>query len=400
MLIAVVGAALWVAQSEWLFNKVRTGIIAEAEAATGGKVELGSFRFDWRTLTAEVDRFVIHGTEAAGADPLLSVDRVVARLRIVSLFNNDIRIVRIEADRPRAHLIIDADGRTNLPEPRSKKPVAEKILDLRIANFDLKNGSILTESPGRPSRSIPWSARGENLAAVVTFDAAGPRYSGDVSLAPLHFDWNGSARVDLQVDAHASMERNRIVVANAKLKTTESEIDLKDAVLDNFSAPVTTGNYEGRVSLSEMARIFKLKGRQAGTLNLAGNARFVSLAEYRVTGKFRGAGIDADRLRSMRVAGFLDAVPNRITLNELRVAVLGGEIVGHVQLKDLDRFQAAGQLEHFDLQQLAALDVRGADVRGTNYLRSTRMALPYDGLIWARSTQVDDWLNRCLRVSP
>src|ERR1017187_8525141 len=56
-------AAIFVVESAWFYDKVRQRIIGTVETATGGRVELGSFRFDWQHMRAEMHEFVLHGTE-------------------------------------------------------------------------------------------------------------------------------------------------------------------------------------------------------------------------------------------------------------------------------------------------------------------------------------------------
>src|SRR5580658_436650 len=128
--IAVV-TGIKVAQSDWLREKFRERIVAEAERATGGRVEIGAFKLDWRTLTAELDNLTIHGTEPAGDAPLLAVKRVVIGFRIISLMERNFDVARVAAEGPRAHLIIQQDGSTNIPQPktpRTRKAGPETIL--------------------------------------------------------------------------------------------------------------------------------------------------------------------------------------------------------------------------------------------------------------------------------
>ena len=315
LLVTVAGIGVWAIRSGWLVAKIRAGIIEQAEKATGGTVEMGALRSDWRKLTVETDRFVVHGTEPSGQAPLLAIDRLRVKLQIVSLIERDISIDRIEADRPRVHLIVYPDGATNLPQPKTiRKPgesVAQTILDLKIAHFDLRDGVILEESPGQPLRAMPASAQGENLSAHVVYDLARARYSGDISLQPLHLVWNGLAPVDVQISASAAMERNRIVVSGATVTTAASGLNLKNAILNNFSAPVLAARYDARVSLAEVAKIFKLGTKQTGTVNVAGEARFLSRADYRVSGSAFGSGIAFDNLRNVAVSGSFDAGPEK-----------------------------------------------------------------------------------------
>src|SRR5580692_2102201 len=75
-------AAILTVQTDWFRNYVKRKIIASTEQGTGGTVEIGSFRFDWRHLRAVVTDFVIHGSEPRGADPFVRVARVQLDLRL------------------------------------------------------------------------------------------------------------------------------------------------------------------------------------------------------------------------------------------------------------------------------------------------------------------------------
>src|SRR5262245_34128790 len=81
-----------VLRSGWFREKVRERITAEVEKATGGKVEIGSFEYDWRKLTAEVQGFVLHGTEPAGEAPLFRAERIRVGIRIISALKKDVDI--------------------------------------------------------------------------------------------------------------------------------------------------------------------------------------------------------------------------------------------------------------------------------------------------------------------
>ena len=71
-------AAVLVLRSAWFSEQVRSRMVYEVEKATGGRTELGSFDFDWSTLTARVRGLVLHGTEGAGEAPLLRAQQTDA----------------------------------------------------------------------------------------------------------------------------------------------------------------------------------------------------------------------------------------------------------------------------------------------------------------------------------
>src|SRR4051794_15156294 len=145
-LILLVGIAIFVTvQTDWFRNFVRAKIIAAVEEATGGRVELGSFNFTWSKLRADVNNFVIHGLEPAGAAPLVRAKHVQVDLKLLSPFKGFIDISYLLVDTPQANIMVFANGKTNIPEPKIKKTSdksgLETIVDLAIGRFDLVNAN-------------------------------------------------------------------------------------------------------------------------------------------------------------------------------------------------------------------------------------------------------------------
>src|SRR5438445_483844 len=161
--------AVFVLRSAWFREQVRERMVVEAEKATGGRVEIGSFDWDWNTMTARVNGFVIHGTEPARSPPLLRVRSITVVLKIVSMLKRMVDVQSIAVDQPQAHLIIAPDGTTNVPEPKApratKKTPAETILDLAVGRFTVLSGAIEVNS-----QRMPWSAAGENLRAQFAYN--------------------------------------------------------------------------------------------------------------------------------------------------------------------------------------------------------------------------------------
>jgi translocation and assembly module TamB len=366
--IAVVAGVIMV-RSGWLREKVRERVVAEAERATGGKIDIGTLHLDWKTLTAELDNVTIHGTEPAGTAPLLSVKRVVIGFKILSFIERRFNVARVEADAPIAHLIVEPDGSTNLPHPKipEGRTGPEIILALKIGTFDLANGMLAIDRAGGGESITPWNARGGNLMAQVQYNRAGPRYEGRISVALADFIRNG-VHITAQVTAAASMERNRLSISTATAKSAESEIDLSNVLVSDFTAPLTTGQYKARVSLAEADKIFKLVNfRHTGVINAEGTLHIVSMTDYLVTGAIRGSGIGYGNVRDMRVSGNVSATRDKVAVNALLVNALGGEMRANGEVLKLEDFHLAGQLEHFNARSLAALD-------GVQ-------RLPYDGIL-------------------
>ncbi len=399
-LLLILGlAGVYIAQSDWFREKVRQRIVAEVETATGGRADIRKFNFDWHTLTAEMDDFVIHGNEPPSGPPLLSVKKVRVGLKIVSLLKRDIDVALLEGDTPQAYLLIYPDNKTNIPEPKIKsktnKSAAETILDLAVGTFDLKNGSITVQAQGNAPKVTPWSAAGQNLNSKFTYDKTGPRYNGDLSIQPLQVKWGSYEPLPLSVKLSAIFDKNRLQISGGHLATAFSQVDLSGTV-DNFADPQTNVAYDARLSLEEIGRILKLRTRQSGTVQLGGNAKYISASDYQVSGNLHARDVSfrqgGTRLDHVRADSSVTMDPRKIRFEGLRVAALGGTMVGRAELRDFDRYRAEGKLEHFDVRAVAAL--------------FTPQQIPWDGImtgpfeVSGRTTSTAQQATARITISP
>src|SRR5688572_13301144 len=86
LLAVVVVAGIFVVRSQWFYEKIRQKVVTVVETATGGRVEIQSFTFDWKRLRAEVKTFTLHGTEPVDKPPLFNAASVAIGIKIVSVF--------------------------------------------------------------------------------------------------------------------------------------------------------------------------------------------------------------------------------------------------------------------------------------------------------------------------
>src|SRR5260370_29530042 len=91
----------------------------------------------------------------------------------------------ITVEKPQLHVVVAADGTTNVPEPKvhrqTKENFAEQLLDLKVNHFELHDGFAEYNS-----KSIPLDVQGDHLRATFGYEAAGPRYVGEFSSRQLH----------------------------------------------------------------------------------------------------------------------------------------------------------------------------------------------------------------------
>ena len=373
LLIGLTG--IYIAQSAWLREKVRVRIVTELEKATGGEATIGKFKFDWKTLTAELDDVILHGTEPRTGPPLLRVKTLVVGLKIVSLAKRDFDIAFLRAEEPKFYLLVAADGSTNVPNPKvpqakgNKGPV-ETILDLKVGEFALNHGQAEVHTVGQVPRTQSYDAVGQNLQVNLGYEAAGPDYKGTLKLTPLQLRYGTYSNVPVNVDAAVTLEKNRLRITSGKLDTPESHVELSGD-LNSFSNPVFTAQYTGKFSVKEAGDILRLKSRQFGTIELGGNARYVSPTDYLVTGNIRGRDVAFAKpglsIRNARLDSALEVDPKKLKLDGLRLSALGGTFAGNALIEEFDRYEAKGKATGFDIRFLAAL--------------ATKEKLPYDGSV-------------------
>lgn len=405
ILVLALAGGILVLRSAWFHEKVRARIISTIETATGGRAELGSFRFDWRQLRAEVDRFALHGNEPPGRPPLFRAASIAVGLKIVSAVRRDIDIQYLEVKEPHVYLIVYPDGHTNVPEPKIKpragRTPVETLLNLAVGRFQIENGLFEVEARGQ----TPFDASGRNLNAKFRYEAASPLYRGDIAIDPLDLRWKDAKPLPLSVQMQVTLERNHIGVSSARWATGSSHVEFSGAVED-LASPRASFRYEASASVPDVSRIFRLRSLERGTVQLAGNATWAGSSNYAITGKLRASAVDFRqepiRFRHFRVDGDLRADARRIDLSGLRLAgettngsdwfpvegnvaavrlhdqdadirgvslaLLGGSFQGDAAIQAFSRFRVQGALAGFQARRVVAV-------------YNHRQQLPWDSLI-------------------
>ena len=340
-------SAILVLRSDWLRGKVRDRIVAEVEKATGGRAEIGAFRFDWKQLRAEVDGFVLHGSEPAGGPPLVRADAIVVGIKVISVVERSVDLQYLDVRHPQVYVILYADGHTNVPAPkvrRAGKGTLETILDLDIGRLSLEDGSFEVAGQGR----TPFDAQGRNLRAQFAYDVAGPRYSGQVSVAPAQFHWGDYRPGPLDVSLALAVEKNRVRIDSGRVSTGQSRAEFSGAIesLTDFSGAF---QYKVRASLGEVTRTLGWRTVLEGPVTLVGKARFHGTADYQTSGSLHAAGLlfGPDPhfvLRDCNADGGFSIDPRRIAVSGLRIGGLAMASLTGTN-RPLEPFPLSGRME-------------------------------------------------------
>ena len=225
MLIGLV-AGVVIVQTDWFRNFVRTKIVGAVEEATGGKAEIGAFAFDWKHLRADVRNFVLHGLEGANEAPLFRADHLQVDLKLLSPFKGFVDIAYLLVDTPRANVIVYADGHTNIPAPKLKKPSdksgLETVVELAVGKFDLVNAGVRFDE-----QKSALNASGQNLRAHLAYNHLHPSYTGEIDWSQLLVQSGNNPPLKVDIKLPVTMEKDKITLTNAQLTTPESQIVLR-----------------------------------------------------------------------------------------------------------------------------------------------------------------------------
>jgi translocation and assembly module TamB len=361
LILAIISAGLIIVQSDWFKNKVRERIVAEAEKATGGRVEIGIFDYDWRTLTAEVGPFVVHGREPASSPPFFRADKIRIRLKVISALKKQVDIASLEVEKPQVYVTVAPDGSTNVPTPkvrRSKKDVVARFLDLKVQRFALRNGFAEYNS-----QRIPVDVQGSDLQATLTYEQAGPRYTGTISSRQLQLS-APQLKHPLAFDLYTklALERNFVRVREASLSSQGANIELK-GVVNDLAAPKAALEIFAALPAKELNRTWGLPLESTGGFSFSGSGSLgFDPLRYRVEGRLTGRGLAytyrGASVKNIALNARLEASPERINLRNLDVSALHGRFRGEAQWADFRRLTLEGTARDFSLKELAMLGRR------------------------------------------
>ncbi len=320
--LVVLVAGVVLAQSEWFKNKIREKIVAVTERATGGRVEIGAFSYDWRELTAEVAPFVLHGTEPASAPALLRVDKITIRLRIISLFEKKVDVAALGFETPRLYVTVAPDGSTNIPHPKVNLQggsLVDQLLDLKVHHIEIRQGQA-----NYNSWKVPIDAAGENLEIALRYEAVSahnkaPRYLCTISSSDARVSSAKlQAPADFALDAQIAFGKSSIQLLSANL--VSGGIKLRaDGVLSELSAPHGEFDLWAALPVQEVSKMVRLPIEPRGLVEFQGHASGGTASPYRLTGKLSGKGLGYIH-QGVEISGISLSAHADISSNVIRLA--------------------------------------------------------------------------------
>lgn len=261
----ILAGLFWYASTARFAARVHRALITDLERATGGRAEIGSFRWSARHLSIQVDNLTIHGREAAGQVPYFHVDRLSLRASIVSFFTPKIALSSVVALRPTIHLIVYPDGTTNQPQPQvasKRKPLPRMLLDLAIGKIRVEHGLVLLND-----HAIPWELAAGPLEIKMNYIAAQGGYRAVLRTNNITFRLQNAAAAHSRLSATVRLTRDSLQIDHLDLTTGTSRLRVTGTVR-NFAAPTWQASVHGAVDARQVGLILDIPELRKGTANV------------------------------------------------------------------------------------------------------------------------------------
>jgi translocation and assembly module TamB len=331
--IIFVASAAWYMTTDSFQAYVRGRIIAAVEKATGGRVELGTYHTIPFRLQAEIRDLTVHGLEGPGEVPLAHVDRVVARIKVISLLESSFGFKFIALDHPTVHIIVYPDGSTNQPAPKvqrtsSKTPV-EQLFSLSINRLVVRGGELFWND-----LHVPFDLSVSDLSAQMVYSFLRDRYESNVSLGKVETKFQDFRTFAWTAAAHFSLGKNDVEVTSLLWNSGHSHVEANGKVSD-FREPRINATYSGNIDLGEVAAIARRSDLRAGTLEVSGKGNW-SAASFDSGGKATLNHFDwHDDQFTIHDSNFttdFNLNDRELKLTKAQGRLLGGSISGEAQI--------------------------------------------------------------------
>ncbi|HZS57229.1 MAG TPA: translocation/assembly module TamB domain-containing protein [Bryobacteraceae bacterium] len=346
VIIAITAA--FVLRSEWFKEKVRQQIIASVEHASGGRVELGAFSYNWRTLSATFQNFVIHGTEPASGPPLFHADLIEVQMHIISVLEGKVEMSSIVIERPNIYLLVRDDKSTNIPTPNVDRKTVERtvydLLNLRLRHFEARHGSIRT---ALQQLSLPFNLRGEEVALRVGYSNQAPSYVAQISSREFAISSKSFQRLAMKLSARARLEKDRLILESSNFSSETSKIRAT-GIVENFNRPVVDLQLNADLASSDVARIAGVPELRSGRIGFVGTLRRDAENPVTLSGKLAAHQISIQlkdyALKNCDLTSEIAASPDRLSFSGIRFRAPWGQLAGDASVLSNGAFSFAGHL--------------------------------------------------------
>ena len=354
-LIVLVLSALIVMSSAWFQHVLERQVIASLESLTGGRIEIGHFRFRPWLFQIRLDKLVIHGTEAASAPPLMTAREVEAGISPQQLLRRRLRLRHLDIDALEIHFRTNSQGITNFPGPPQRTSPQRSLTDLM--NLSIGRLTVSHSAFFWNDQRQPVEINAKELAILLSMSRG--RYSGTLSSSGATIRSSSWSTPPITFNSRFELSHASLVFYSLAWKAPGTTGGAAFTILPR-PALEASGSFQASADIPALARILHAPELRAGTVQIEGQAVYQGgIISAQGRAQVRQLTILTPAFPSLRLDATASyALDNhRVNLTNLLVSVWGGTAQGTFQanFKDMPaKFRLNTQLHHLRLDDMLA----------------------------------------------
>lgn len=315
-------------------------IVTQANQSTGGRTNVAAFQLSLSPLTAKLSDITLHGKEPDTAPPLLHIDELTVGITIQSILQRKFTLRELLIDHPVAHLAVDKQGRSNLPQPTQNQPSSQtNLFDLAIGHFAITRGEINYNDV-----HTPIEASIDDLKANSIFDSLATDYRGSISYDHGQLNYGSYATMPHSLNSRFKANPSELSLDSLELKVASSTVQLH-ADLKNYTNPAITGDYNIVLHTQDFASMSP-SVRPAGDVALTGSIQYQNdpsspvIRSVLVDGRIESTRLTASspqaRADLRTLSGTYRLANGTLSVPQLNADTLGGRIHAEAKIEHLD----------------------------------------------------------------
>jgi translocation and assembly module TamB len=331
--LLLLGGLSWYATTDSFQALVRRRLVAELERVTGGRVDLGGIHTVPFRFQVEIRDLTIHGHESASEVPYAHVDRLVARIKLISTLEAEFGFSSLVLDRPVVHVVLYPDGTSNQPAPKLKgtstRTSIEQLFSLSISQLEVRRGELLWND-----QTTPFDFIANDVSADLSHSLLHGQYEGNLLLGKIDTRFENFRPVAWMAEAHFILKEDGIEVRSLKATSGRSRLQASGRLVD-FRQPSVIAKYDLTLDLGEADAIARRTEIRQGVLKVTGEGSWSS-AVFSSTGKLSVTNFDwrdqSVGLRGASLSSDYAVNRQRLAFSQLQARLLGGEVNGDAEV--------------------------------------------------------------------
>jgi translocation and assembly module TamB len=268
-LLVLALAVLLVMSSAWFQHVLETQVVANLENLTGGRVEIAHFRFKPWLFQITMQEVVLHGSEAAGQPPLISVHDVEIGLSPGQFLHRRLRLRHVDLDELQVHLRTNSQGISNLPVPLeriSPQQGLANLMNLSIGRLTLSHAAFFWNDEMQPL------ALDTREVAILLHIKRGS-YNGAIASSATTIRSSHWSSPTIKFNGRFDLSPARLAFSSFAWQALGTAGEASFTIIPHTLLEAT-GSFHASAELSALASLLHEPELRAGTLQIEGLAAY------------------------------------------------------------------------------------------------------------------------------